>query len=307
MRRMGSTKARISEILGNKSCLIVLDDVWEVAHAESFKNALGPRCRLLVTTRDGGLATSLGAEQHRLDVLGNQAALQLLSDWAGMEGKPLPVEGQKVADECGNLPFALALCGAMVRDGILWDDLLDALHEVDLGFIEKQFPNYPYPNVLRALQVSIDALSEHKRRRYQELAVFPEDIALPEETIVMLWLYTGRLNERNARKLVTELHNNSLLVAEGRSPNRRVRLHDLNHDYLQAVTEEISILHEKLLAAYATKCPDGWPTGPNDGYFFEHLAYHLNEAGRNNELSILLTNSPQWMERKSKLSTRSIR
>ena len=52
--------------------------------------------------------------------------------------------------ECGRLPFALALCGAMARDGAPWADLLDALAEADLAFLRKQFPNYPYPDVLRA-------------------------------------------------------------------------------------------------------------------------------------------------------------
>ncbi len=28
-------------------------------------------------------------------------------------------------------------------------------------------------------------------------------------------------------------------------------------------------LHTRLLDAYKAKCSDGWPGGPNDGYFFE--------------------------------------
>ena len=43
---------------------------------------------------------------------------------------------------------------------------------------------------------------------------------------------------------------------------------------------------------------NGWHTGPNDGYFFENLAYHLHESGRKEELYELLTKSPDWMEAK---------
>jgi len=42
----------LPRVLADKVCLIVLDDVWNVTHAAPFINALGPRCRLLITTRD---------------------------------------------------------------------------------------------------------------------------------------------------------------------------------------------------------------------------------------------------------------
>jgi len=44
-------KARLSELLADKACLVILDDVWEVKHAAAF-NVLGAQCRMLVTTRD---------------------------------------------------------------------------------------------------------------------------------------------------------------------------------------------------------------------------------------------------------------
>src|SRR5262249_5783641 len=72
----------LTKMLQDKACLIVLDDIWEVRHAEPVVNALGRRCRLLITTRDGGLANNLGAQVHRLDVLSEHAAQQLLADWS---------------------------------------------------------------------------------------------------------------------------------------------------------------------------------------------------------------------------------
>ena len=47
-------------------------------------------------------------------------------------------------------------------------------------------------------------------------------------------------------------------------------LHDLVYDYVQRAVADAKALQEKLLAAYRAKCPAGWHTGPNDGYFFEH-------------------------------------
>lgn len=286
-----SGQARLQTLLADKVWLLVLDDVWDVAHAEPFVNALGSRCRLLITTRDGGLATALGAQEHRLDVLSDEAAVKLLANWSDLSVEALPSEAHAVAGECGNLPFALALCGAMARDGTPWTDLLDALREADLTFIEKQFPNYPYPDVLKSLKVSVDALARTDptgAKHYLELAVFPADEAVPEAAVLTLWLHTDGLNERSARKLITTLERKALLQLGGEAPQRRVALHDLQHDYLRAVQGDLTDLHGELLAAYRQKCPDDWPSGPNDGYFFEHLAYHLVEARRVEELHRLL-------------------
>src|SRR5262249_40946539 len=112
-----SARARLPKVLADKVSLIVLDDVWFSQQVEPFVNALGPRCRLLITTRDGGLVTDFGAQEHRVDVLGDEEALVLLADWSQQERETLPVDLRSVADECGNLPLALALSGAMARDG----------------------------------------------------------------------------------------------------------------------------------------------------------------------------------------------
>lgn len=51
----------------------------------------------------------------------------------------------------------------------------------------------------------------------------------------------------------------------------------------------------KLVEAYRKKCPESRHTGPDDGYFFSHLAGHLIEAGRADELAELLQDLP-WLE-----------
>ena len=281
----------LPKVLADKVCLIVLDDVWNIVDVTPFKNALGPRCRLLITTREGGLITALGAREHRLDVLNDAAAHQFLANWCGMEVDSLPPEAVSVAEECGNLPFALAMCGAMAKDETPWSDILEALQEADLTFIEKQFPNYPYPDMLKSLKVSLELLARENpeaARYYHELVVFPVDETIPEVAVMTFWLFTNGLKERNARKLLTLLEGKALLRLEGKAPNRLISLHDLQHDYLRAVMGDLSSLNGLLLKAYQQECKDGWPNGPNDGYYFEHLAYHLIEACQKEELYKLL-------------------
>ncbi len=294
-----SSRANIAKLLADKNCLLVLDDVWDVKHAEVFVNALGRQCKLLITTRNGELVTVLGAQEHRLDVLNKEDAIRLLADWSGQNIKALPLEAHSVIEECGNLPLAIAMCGAMVRDGTLMSDLLDALHEADLAFLRMQFPNYPYPDVLKALKVSVDALDDFDRKHYMQLAVFRPSEIIAEETVVLLWTFTSGVNERTARQLLIRLERKSLLRLEGKTLKLRVSLHDLQHDYLRASLGDLCDLHGELLKAYRQKCLDGWHTGPNDGYFFEHLAYHLVHAGQEEDLRLLLLGF-DWMQAKLK-------
>ncbi len=97
----------------------------------------------------------------------------------------------------------------------------------------------------------------------------------PEAAVTTLW----GLDERSARQLLNNLERKALLSFQGESPKRMITLHDLQYDYLQCylrqAPENSASLHKKLLEAYQKKCRGGWPAGPNDGYFYQHLAHHL--------------------------------
>ncbi len=378
-------RACLSELLADKDCLLILDDVWDVQHIRPF-DALGPRCRMLLTTRDAGLIVALGATERRLDVLDDEQALRLLAQWAGLDVETLPPEANEIADECGNLPLALALSAAQVRDGSPWGDLLDALREADLEFL-----NHPHGSVMKSLQVSVDALPIDQAQRYLELAVFPNDEVVPEAAVLTLWLHASDLKAHNARKLLTMLERKALLRMEGQAPKRRLSLHALQYDYVckqvgEATSDQVGVggvawrehlarlrqaiiarfdeeelrtlcydldvdydslpaqgkankarelikylehreripelveigarlrsdvawelpeplpsglpaLHERLLQAYAAQCPAEWPSGPDDGYYFQYLTSHLMQAGRTGELREMLLDF-DWLQAK---------
>jgi len=297
-------KARLSELLADRACLLILDDVWNARHAGAF-DALGPRGRLLLTTRDARLLTALGASEHRLDVLDEDQTLRLLAKWTGIgQTADLPDQARDVARECGYLPLALAMAGTMVRGRPgRWENVLHRLRTADLEKIRQQFPDYPYPDLLRAIQVSVDALEPEVQARYLDFAVFPEDTPVPEAVLVTFWALEG-LDEYDVQDLLDLLVDRSLAQ---RDAEGRLTLHDLQVDYVrkQASEEEAGLpaRHDRLLGAYAACCrrsADGaprWATGPRDGYFFPHLPYHLKEAGREGELRALLFNF-EWLQAK---------
>src|SRR5262249_43562828 len=156
-------------------------------------------------------------------------------------------------------------------------DALDRLKRADLKKIRREFPDYPYHDLLRALEVSVEALEPEEKDRYLELAVFPEEASVPESVLETLWAPTG-LSGADFRDLAQKLVSRSLVQ---RDREGRLGLHDLQRDYLRhTMAGEPSQLHGRLVDAYAALCPKGFASGPNDGYFFQHLVSHLQKAGR---------------------------
>jgi WD40 repeat protein len=262
--------------------------VWSAEDVKAL-NVLGENCRMLITTRDASIITALGARQHRLDKLSDQDSLKLLSEWTGLDSGTLPEEASLIVKECGNLPLALALCGAQIRDGILWRDILVALQEADLQFLD-----HPFGSVMRSLKVSIDALEDELVECYLKLAVFPSDEPIPEVAIATLW---SSKSDHQVRRILSVLENKALLQ---RLENKTfIQLHDPQHDYLREICIDIKELHKEMLVAYQRKALHGWSSGPNDGYFFQHLTYHLLRAGQQLELKELLF-SFKWLKAKVK-------
>ncbi|MDG4604428.1 MAG: NB-ARC domain-containing protein [Defluviicoccus sp.] len=286
----------LTRVLGDKASLLVLDDVWTPSHADAF-NVLGGRGRLLMTTRDGSVVKALGATAINLDVLSEPLALRLLAEWSGVELEALPPVVRDVARECGYLPLALSLAGARVRDGVDWDALWRELREGHLEFLD-----HPYGSVFACLRLSVDALSDHDRERYGELAVFPEDTAIPATTVCGFWEHTGGLTTHKSQSLLARMHSKALVIRHQTQEGDRVGFHDLQHDFLRLDADNPLELHAKLIAAYRQKCPDGWATGPNDGYYFQWLPYHLAEAGQAEELRALLLDY-RWLAAKLKATS----
>ncbi|HVT19343.1 MAG TPA: NB-ARC domain-containing protein [Thermoanaerobaculia bacterium] len=286
-------KLLLERLLAERAVLLVLDDVWSSEDAAAL-DRVGPKGRLLLTARDADVLVGLGAAEHRVDVLSPGQAHLLLAAWAGQEVRELPEVAHQVARECGYLPLALALIGAMVRHrpgG--WDDALSRLRRAELDKFRRSFPGYPYPDLLRAIAVSVEALEPGERERYLELAVVAEEVAAPEAMLETLWAPAG-LAPLDARDLCAKLVARSLAQ---RDRDGRLRLHDLQADYLRHEAGDLGGLHGRLVDAYAARYPEGFHRGRDDGYLFAQLPYHLRGAGRQAELRRLLLDY-RWIEAK---------
>jgi WD40 repeat protein len=286
---LGQGRARLSRLLGERRCLLVLDNVWTARDLSAFAVA-GPSGRLLVTTRDS--AALPGGSTIPLSELSPGAALELLARWTATPAGELPAEAEQVAAECGYLPLALAMLAAMAGPGggSTWPRMLDLLRRADLGALPIQLEDYPHPSLAVALGASMDALPADAREQYRRLAVFAGAGPVPQDALRLLW----GLGKQETAALVAGLAGKSLLRVEA----DRVSVHDLQMDYLVRVSGAgLPRLHYALLVAYREQCPGSWAAGPDDGYFDQHLARHLRQAGQVAELRELLCDL-DWMNRK---------
>src|SRR5208283_5786231 len=104
----------------------------------------------------------------------------------------------------------------------------------DLGAIKKAFPGYPYPDLLRAIEVSIDALESVDHKRYLDLAVFPEDQPIPEGPLAILW----KLDAADTRNCMTRFVARSLATRSQRGQYDALILHDLQRDLIRKRREK---------------------------------------------------------------------
>lgn len=296
-QRLQVPAAALSEHLSDRRCLIVLDDVWDQKVVEHVADALGPVCRVLLTTRRGDLA--IAARSLHLDVMAGGLALQLLTRAAGrVDAAELPGSAETIIDECGGLPLALAMVGAALagKPEDRWATMLDRLRGARLGDIRHRLPRYDHPTLLAAMEAATAALDsdpdvpDHARARYEDLAAFERDGEIPEPALAVVWAATG-LDPGGTQDLCDLLVSRSLLR---RSVSGRYTLHNLQADYLQGTHPDLSGLHGRVVAAYRECCDGDWAAGPNDGHYFQQLPVHMRDAGLTTELAELL-GDPDWI------------
>jgi hypothetical protein len=220
---------RYRTLLQGKAALVIVDDIWRTADIEPFL-AESPRSRLLFTTRDSAIAAATGAVEHTADLLTPDQSRRLLAGWAGRAPEDLPAEAADLIRECGRLPLALSMLGAMLQDKPLayWSHVLGLLRRADLAKIKAQFPNYPHADLLRAVQVSVDALEPAARQCYLALAVLLDDMPAAPYVQGALWNMNDGATLETAEQFV------SLSLAQREAESGGIRLHDLQLDYVRA-------------------------------------------------------------------------
>lgn len=178
---------RLRAILHHRRVLLIIDDVWEVAHGDYFTVA-GPQCRTLLTTRESPVAFTLTTRERtlRVDVLKPAAALALLRSLAPEAVAADEQSATRLCERLEFLPLALTLAGRLLA---IEADVPSRMQRLVSELIERrearlqllQAEGRPglaedQPVSLQAiLGMSVDRLDRTDQERFAMLSVFGGD------------------------------------------------------------------------------------------------------------------------------------
>jgi len=281
----------LADKLNHKRCLIVVDDVWDIAHLKPFLRGAAD-CTRLITTRHARVASE--GQRVAVDEMTTPEAVSLLM--ARLPAPPSDLEPfRRLARRLGEWPLLMKLCAAALHQRIERGDTLEgALRYVDRALAKRGVTAFDRERAMdrseavsSTLGMSLDLLTPADRTRCLQLAVFPEDVAIPGAVIGELW----GLDELDVEEALSRLHDATLVEFDLGAGN--VRIHDVTAECLGALLglEAIAAAHAQLLAA--------WP----DFHLLPHrhawrwLGHHLAHAGRLAELRTLLLDY-RWLRHK---------
>ncbi len=268
----------LSNHLRDKKTLIILDDVWKLNDIQYFEIS-SAEAKTLITTRHSQVLRGAGAEEYKIDVLSPKQAVQLLRNQTGWKKDEMPEEAELIINECGALPLAISMIGAMLRNKPKnrWQRVLKHLRNAELQSIRQQFKNYPYPDLFVALHVSVEAQPSIIQKLYLELAVFPQDLQIPESVLEIYWNKED-LQHYDVLEVIDELLDASLIF---RYDENNLILHDLQNDYIRSQCLDIQTCHSNLVLGYQRAYPLGFHSIPYEQpwYFHKKIIYHLEKTG----------------------------
>ena len=283
-----AASALFVELLADRDILLVIDDVWDAAHLRPFLQG-GPRCARVITTRLTDVLPT-GAQRVDVDAMRPSEATALVG-----YGLPGGCEDllRELAARLGEWALLLTLVNAALRDRVTvgGQPLAAAIAYVNKALTRRGLTAFDardstarHQAVAKTIDLSIERLDAGERARFVELAVFPEDTAIPLATVERLWSRTGRLDEIDTENLCERLSRLSLLLAFD-ATQRYIRLHDVVRALLLGqLGQRVTEVHADLLEAHRPTTGEWADLPASDPYLWNKLAGHLVAAGAAGEL-----------------------
>ncbi|XP_070569078.1 LOW QUALITY PROTEIN: apoptotic protease-activating factor 1-like [Ptychodera flava] len=286
---------------------------------------MGPNCNILITTRSQTVLKFVRAEGHVVDKLEADHARKMLLNYANISEETVQQNNmhtlvKNILLSLKLFPLALAVIGSSLRDterGPVyvekWKNTLEDLQKRQ-AFWEKteNVKLCDYNNTLMgAFDVSFDFLGRTGQpfdagsltlvqERLLDLAIFPEDVAIPRSVLAMLWGISLQEAEKDIEELV-----DSSFVTRAKDPTM-LKVHDLVLQYVKYRHEEVhgdgslQGRHCHLLNCYQQSVEQEhvqWWNVTNDNYVYRNILHHLLEANKWTEAESLLLNY-SWVVKK---------
>ena len=160
--------------------------------------------------------------------------------------------------------------------------MLVALRTYGITALDIGNPDARDTAVSATIEASLRRLTRDERDRYEELAVFGEDVAVPGEVVARLWAYAGGWSTFKTRRLCQRLSDLALLAAYRRGPDCLV-LHDMIRGYLwEKAGASRANLHAAVVDAHRIVLPRSgqWADLPAEYAYMWVVAAHAPVRSR---------------------------
>jgi DNA-binding SARP family transcriptional activator len=191
--------ARMTALLRDKRMLLIIDDIWESAHAMPFSIG-GQHCATIFTTRMNNVAQSLAVaadDIYKLPILSEEKSIELIETLAPEAVSQHLDETRELVRDLEGLPLALQVAGRLLRVemNLGWgvSDLLAELRE-GARLLQAQAPadrreHDAIPTVAALLQKSVNLLDDDSRERFAWLGVFaPKPATFDLDAMKAVWM-----------------------------------------------------------------------------------------------------------------------
>ena len=158
---------RIATHLGAKRCLVVVDDVCNIAHLKFISN-IGPAARAVITARVPDIAATISAATFAVPPLTTAEA----QTWMARQGLSEDTAA-RLAKKLGNLPLALELAEQTLLRGVSADDLIERVEDEGLTAIDSGASRDASVSLFASLMFSLEGLPQEDRLRLPMLASLP--------------------------------------------------------------------------------------------------------------------------------------
>ena len=117
VRKIEEISTQLTAVMRDKRFLLIVDDVWQVEHALPFRIG-GQKCALVITSRLNDVAAALAptaSDLYRLQLLTDQAGLDLLSKLTPDTTQVYPNESRELVHDLEGLPLAIHVAGRLLH------------------------------------------------------------------------------------------------------------------------------------------------------------------------------------------------
>ncbi|XP_015776356.1 PREDICTED: apoptotic protease-activating factor 1-like [Acropora digitifera] len=302
-RNLEEAKDRLRVLFAHQypRSLLILDDLWHSSNVKYFDI----RCRILVTSRDAGIANFVGGSKAKVCIcegFTENESLQILAQWTKQPVNNLPEEAKEIFKLTNGSPLAISMIGALLRDHPKrWSYYVKLLNKRNVSKLKPKF-EYEYPTLSEAIRMSINSLDDELRALYDDFVLFDEDPKVPAQVLCILWEEEFEVVE----DWMEELVNKSLAKRNVKSEDVTetfYSIHNLQLTFLIEQTKDKSLeaLHKKLVDRYGKVYKEKFSDMIDDGYIHWNLLRHMIKAGQLKLAQDLVTDL-KWLAAKLKVT-----